>query len=105
MSDRFVEATNEWADARMKTEEDAIEDKVEQALLEIEHLVSGAFDVEFTVDGHTITHEPTPELTEFLEIQSEAAGIDEATLLKLHVDLFATVFLEDAERPDNAPPK
>lgn len=107
VNDRFVAAAEAWAESRMTDTETALETKVEQALLEVEHLVSGAYEVEFEVDGRTVEYEPTPELTAFLEQQAESAGLDRSTLLKLHVDLFANAFLEDAddeERPPNAPP-
>jgi len=107
---RFLDAAEEWGDARMMDAEDALESKAEQALLEIEHLVSGAHEVSFAVDSDgdtaTISHEPSDELTTFLAEQSEESGLEEAKLLKLHVDLFARVFLdEDTQRPPNAPPK
>lgn len=76
-------------------EEEAIETKAEQALLEIEHLVSGATDVEFTVEGDVIRHEPSDELERFLKRQAAESGLDPEELLRLHVDLFARVFLED----------
>lgn len=86
-------------------DEEALKVKAEQSLLEIEHLVGDVTEVDFEVDGQQITHHPTPELQAFLERQAEATGLDEATLLKLHVDLFSTAFLEsDVERPPNAPP-
>lgn len=85
--------------------EEALETKAEQALLEIEHLVSGAHEVDFEVDGRTVGLEPSDELAAYLERQAASKGLDEATVLELYVDLFARVFLEDAERPPNAPPK
>ena len=88
----------------MDTEE-ALETKAEQALLEIEHLVSGAHEVDFEVDGRTVSLEPSDELAAYLERQAEAKGLEEETVLELYVDLFARVFLEDEERPPNAPPK
>lgn len=89
----------------MMETEDALAEKVEQALLEVEHLVSGAYEVTFEVEGRTVTYEPTDDLATFLEAQAAATGLEESTVLKLHVDLFATVFLEsDEERPPNAPP-
>jgi hypothetical protein len=106
VSDRFVEAAEEWADARMMEFEGAMETKAEQALLEIEHLVSGATNVEFDVDGETIHHHPSDDLRAFLDRQAEESDVDPATLLKLHVDLFARTFLDDdMTRPPNAPPK
>ena len=104
-SDRFVSAAEEWAEVRLTDRETAIETKAEQSLLEIEHLVSGATEVEFNVDGRTINHEPSDELLSFLETQATETGLQPETVLKLHVDLFARVFLaEDETRPPNAPP-
>ena len=110
VSDRLHAAAEEWAEARLVDHDEALETKVEQALLEVEHLVSGAHEVSFAVDSDgdtaTISHEPSDELTTFLAEQSEESGLEEAKLLKLHVDLFARVFLdEDTQRPPNAPPK
>ncbi|MFB6120601.1 MAG: hypothetical protein ABEJ68_05730 [Halobacteriaceae archaeon] len=108
VGDRFVEAADEWAEQRMTDPDDALETKVEQALLEVEHLASGAHDVEFSVDGRTVTHEPTAELRNLLERQAAETGLDPDAVLKLHVDLFARAFLEEAtaeERPPNAPPR
>lgn len=112
VGDRFLDAAREWGDSRLMDAEEALEAKAEQALLEIEHLVSGAHEVSFAVDlddetgEATIAHEPSDELSAFLAAQSEESGLDEATLLKLHVDLFAQVFLEeDTKRPPNAPPE
>lgn len=85
--------------------EDAMASKAEQSLLEIEHLVADETDVEFDVDGSTVTHYPSDALAAFLVAQAEATGLDESTVLKLHVDLFASVFLDDdLQRPPNAPP-
>lgn len=106
VSSRFETAANEWGEKRMMDTEDAMETKVEQALLEIEHLVSGATEVEFAVEDRTVRFDPTEELETFLERQAREAGIDVETLLGLHVDLFARVFLdEDDQRPPNAPPR
>jgi len=108
VGDRFLAAAEEWAERRMTDTEDALESKAEQALLEIEHLVSGAYEVEFEVDGRTVVHHPTDELEAFLAEQAAETGLDESTLLKLHVDLFARAFLEEAEdetRPPDAPPR
>ncbi|GAA0277167.1 hypothetical protein [Halobacterium noricense] len=106
-SDRLVAAADEWADKRMSDREDALETKVEQALLEVEHLVSGEQDVEFDVDERTVTYEPTDALAAFLDQQAESVGVDPADVLAMHADLFATVFLDNydqEERPPNAPP-
>lgn len=104
-SDRFYRAAADWADRQLMETSEALEVKTEQALLEIEHLVSDAHEVEFSVDGREITHHPTAELADFLAKQAAATGLDEETILELHVDLFARAFLEDdMERPPNAPP-
>lgn len=105
VDERFENAAEEWGNVRMMDFEDAMESKAEQALLEIEHLVSDATEVEFEVDGTRICHYPTAELAGFLADQAEDTGLDESTVLKLHVDLFARTFLDDdVERPPNAPP-
>ena len=104
VDERFEAAAREWGEARMMEFEDALETKAEQALLEIEHLVSGAHEAAFEVEGTTVHHRPTDELMTFLETQAEATGLDPSEVLKLHVDLFARVFLDDEERPPNAPP-
>ena len=104
VSDRFREAAAEWGDSRLMDEGDALEAKAEQALLEIEHLVSGASEVEFAVDGDTVHHEASDELESFLEAQAAEAGVEPGTLLGLHVDLFASVFLEsDQSKPGRHP--
>lgn len=93
----------EWGEDRLMDEEEAIDTKAEQALLEIEHLVSGASDVEFTVEGDAIHHEPSEELARFLERQADDSGLEPEELLRLHVDLFARVFLEDDGTPEPDP--
>lgn len=104
VSDRFREAAAEWGDSRLMDEEEALETKAEQALLEIEHLVSGATEVAFEVDGDTVRYEPSDELAAFLESQADAADLDPAGVLRLHVDLFARVFLdEDHSSPGRHP--
>ena len=106
VGDRFVDAADEWADARLMEREEALEVKVEQALLEIEHLVSGATEVAFEVDGRTVRHDPSDDLVAFLDRQAEETGLDPGEVLKLHADLFARVFLEqDTSSPSNAPPR
>lgn len=105
VDDRFVEAAEDWSEQHLADPEEALEVKAEQALLEIEHLVSGAHEVAFEVDGRTVVHEPSEALRAFLARQADATGLDESTLLELHVDLFARAFLDDdQERPPNAPP-
>ena len=81
-------------------EEEAFETKAEQALLEIEHLVSGATDVEFAVEDGVIHHEPSDELQRFLERQAAESGLEPEQLLRLHVDLFARVFLDEGGASD-----
>ncbi|SHG73287.1 hypothetical protein [Halobaculum gomorrense] len=106
-SDRLVAAAGEWADQRMMDDEEALEVKLEQALLEIEHLVSGGTEVTFEVEdgGERVRFAPSDDLATFLSRQAEESGLSTERLLRLHVDLFANVFLdEDGQRPDNAPP-
>lgn len=104
VGERFFAAAEEWGDARLMESDEALSVKAEQALLEIEHLVSGATEVEFAVDGRTVHHEPSDDLAAFLATQAEETGLDEERLLKLHVDLFARAFLDEDSRPPNAPP-
>lgn len=105
VDDRFVAAADQWAESRMTSRGEAMETKVEQALLEVENLVADAYDVEFEVEDRTVRHQPTDELTELLDKQAAETGLDPATILKLHTDLFARAFLDpDEERPPNAPP-
>lgn len=104
VSDRLREAAAEWADARMTDQETALERKAEQALLEVEHLVSGAEAVEFAVEDGAIHVEPSEELQAVLETQADRVDADPATVLGLHLDLFARTFLpSDAKRPPDAP--
>ena len=106
LSDRFVEAAADWGDARLMDDDEATEVKVEQALLEVEHLVSGAHEVDFSIEGSTVHHEPTAALEAFLETQAAETGIAESVLLRSYADLFARAFLdEDTERPAGAPPR
>ena len=107
VSDRFREAAEEWGDDRMMETEDAVGSKVEQALLEIEHLVSGDVDpdLDFEVDENRIRYVPSEDLGAFLDEQAASTEIDPETVLKLHVDLFARVFLDDdTKRPPDAAP-
>jgi hypothetical protein len=102
ITERFYEAATEWGDDRLMSEEDALESKAEQALLEIEHLASGATDVTFDVDAEAgvIRHEPSEGLAELLAAQSDDLGVDAATVMRLYVDLFSRAFLEsDLQRP------
>lgn len=95
VSDRFREAAAEWSDRRLTDESAALETKVEQALLEIEHLVSGATEVEFAIEDGVVRYEPSEDLATLLEEQAAAADLDPGVLLGLHVDLFARVFLAE----------
>ena len=107
VGDRFREAADEWGDERMMETEEAVESKAEQALLEIEHLVSGDVDpdLDFEVDEDRVRYDPSEALSTFLDEQAESAGVDPETVLKLHVDLFARVFLDDDnQRPPDAAP-
>jgi hypothetical protein len=86
--------------------DEAVETKAEQALLEIEHLVSGATEVAFDVEDLTVRHEPSDELADLLAEQAEETGLSESAVLKLHVELFSGAFRDDdAVRPPNAPPE
>ncbi|MFB6195993.1 MAG: hypothetical protein ABEI80_07455 [Haloplanus sp.] len=106
MSDRFEAAADEWAEARMEDREAAIETKVEQALLEIEYLVTGATEIAFDVDAEAgeIRYTPSADLADLLADQAAETGLDESTILRLHVDLFAGAFSGNDDRPPNAPP-
>lgn len=106
VSDRLYEAAEEWGERRLEDIDDALETKVEQSLLEIEHLVSQTHGVEFEVDGREISYEPTDQLSALLARQAEELGTDEAAVLKAHVDLYANSFLDkvtDEERPPGTP--
>lgn len=107
VSDRFREAAEEWGDERMMDPEEAIGSKVEQALLEIEHLVSGDVDpdLDFEVAEDRVRYDPSEDLATFLDQQAAEADVDPGAVLKLHVDLFARVFLDDdTKRPPDAAP-
>ncbi|WP_368410789.1 hypothetical protein [Haladaptatus salinisoli] len=87
-------------------ETQALETKAEQALLEIEHLVSGATNVTFEIEDRTVRHEPSDELATLLSQQADETGLSEAELLELHVELFSGAFRDDDTiRPPNAPQK
>lgn len=106
ISDRLYEAAEEWAEVRMEDLDEALETKVEQALLEIEHLVSQSHDVEFGVDDRQVSYEPTEELAALLRRQADEGDVDESTVLKMHVDLYANAFLDevkDQEKPAGTP--
>jgi hypothetical protein len=107
LNQRFIDAADAWAEARLEDRETAIETKAEQALLEIEYLVSGRTEVSFEVEPEagTLHYDPSDALGDRLAEQAAETGLDEATLLRLHVDLFVSAFTgDDDERPPNAPP-
>lgn len=106
LTDRFVAAAEEWAEARLEDQETALETKAEQALLEIEYLVSGRTEVSFDVDvdAAQIEYAPSDDLATLLSAQADDTGLDESTVLRLHVDLFVGAFPGDDDRPPNAPP-
>lgn len=95
MSERFVEAARVWADERVLDPEEALAEKTEQALLEVEHLVSGATEVGYALDDRTVRFEPTDDLEQFLADRAAETGLEPATVLELYVELFAGAFLED----------
>jgi len=95
LGDRLADAASEWADQRMLEEEEALEQKLEQALLEVEHLASGTTELEFELDGRTLEYEPSEELEELLAEQAERVDADPAAVLELHLELFARTFLPD----------
>jgi len=104
ISERFRRGADQWAEERVMTEEAALEAKAEQALLEIEHLATGAQEVDFELDeeGEIIRYVPSGELRAFLDAQAEASGVDRETVLRLHVDLFAGAFLDsDTVTPES----
>ena len=105
LTDRFLDAADEWAEARMEDRETAIETKAEQALLEIEYLTTDTTEISFDVDPEAgeIRYTPSDGLAEFLADQADDAGIDEELLLRLHLDLFVAAF-PGGDRPPNAPP-
>lgn len=106
MSERFLDAADEWAEARLEDRDTAIETKVEQALLEIEYLVTGATEITFDVDAEAgeIQYTPSADLAELLSKQAAETGLDESDILRLHFDLFVGAFSDNDDRPPNAPP-
>lgn len=101
LSERFQRAADKWAEERVMAEDAALEAKAEQALLEIEHLATGAEEVEFEIEDDTVRYEPSEDLLAFLDAQSEETGVDRETVLRLYVDLFAGAFLsEDTVTPE-----
>lgn len=76
-------------------------------MLEIEYLVSGRTEADFEVDAETdeLNYTPSDAVSTLLSEQAADTGLDEATVLRLHVDLFSDAFSDDdADRPPNAPP-
>ncbi|WP_299333488.1 hypothetical protein [Haloplanus sp.] len=107
LTERFVDAADDWAEARLEDRETALETKAEQALLEIEYLVSGRTEADFEVDAETdeLNYTPSDAVATLLSEQAADTGLDEATVLRLHVDLFSDAFSDDDDdRPPNAPP-
>lgn len=103
-SDRLVEGAEEWGEKRMMDTEDALESKVEQALLEIENVLANEFDVAFELDGRTVHYEPADEVASFVDAQAEEYDLPREDVVRMHVDLYSRVFLHsDEERPPNAP--
>lgn len=103
LSERFQRAADKWAEERVMAEDAALEAKAEQALLEIEHLATGAEEVDFEIDEDesVVRYEPSADLLAFLDAQSEETGVDRETVLRLYVDLFAGAFLsEDTVTPE-----
>lgn len=104
IGDRLADAAGEWADQRMLEDEEALEQKLEQALLEVEHLASGTTEIEFDLDGRTMQYAPSDELEALLEEQAERVDADPSTVLELHLELFARTFLpEDSVQPGSGP--
>lgn len=105
IGDRLAAAAAEWAETRMQEPDQALEQKLEQALLEVEHLASGTTELAFDLeDGDTLIYEPSDDLLELLEQQAERVDSDPATVLGLHLELFARTFLpEDSVQPGAGP--
>ncbi len=95
IGDRLVDAAAEWAETRMQEPDAALEQKLEQALLEVEHLASGSTEVAFELDEETLEYEPSEELSALLNEQAERVDSEPATVLELHLELFARTFLPD----------
>lgn len=95
IGDRLVDAAAEWAETRMQETDEALEQKLEQALLEVEHLASGTTEIAFELEDETLHYEPSEALSELLAAQAERVDSDPATVLELHLELFARTFLPD----------
>lgn len=104
IGDRLRDAAAEWAETRMQEPDEALEQKLEQALLEVEHLASGTTELQFELTDGTLHYEPSEALRELLEQQSETVGSDPAAVLQLHLELFARTFLpDDSVQPGAGP--
>lgn len=104
VSERLRDAADDWGEKRLAEGDDALETKVEQALLEVEHLASGATDVSFELDEDEIVYEPSPALGQLLNEQA-SGDVTPSTILGFYLELCARVYLDDGEeRPPNAPP-
>jgi hypothetical protein len=95
IGDRLDAAAAEWAETRMQEPDEALEQKLEQALLEVEHLASGTTEIEFELEDGTLRYEPSEELSALLTAQADRVDSDRATVLELHLELFARTFLPD----------
>ncbi|QKY19025.1 hypothetical protein B4589_001045 [Halolamina sp. CBA1230] len=104
IGDRLADAASEWGDQRMLDDDEALEQKLEQALLEVEHLASGTTEIEFELEERTLHYAPSDELAELLEEQAERVDADPAAVLELHLELFARTFLpDDSVQPGAGP--
>lgn len=95
IGERLADAAAEWGESRMQEPDKALEQKLEQALLEVEHLASGTTEIEFELSNHTLHYEPSEALRELLYEQADRIDSDPATVLELHLELFARTFLPD----------
>ena len=96
IGDRLADAAEEWAETRMQEPKRALEQKLEQALLEVEHLAAGTTELEFTIEnGETLVYDPSDELADLLEAQAARVGIEPEAVLELHLELFARTFLPE----------
>lgn len=104
IGERLRDAADEWAETRMQKTDEALEQKLEQALLEVEHLASGTTEIEFELSDHTLQYEPSEALRELLHEQADRIDSDQATVLELHLELFARTFLPDDSIQEGAGP-
>ncbi len=103
VGDRLYKAAEEWGDRRLEDIDVALETKVEQALLEVEHLVSQSHEVEFELDNRTVSYEPTEELAGLLTRKAREMNVEENAVLKAYVDLYANAFLEEVSKESRPP--